>query len=140
VKRLIKGKVAKKHARKVHAKKANAATGMQQTGEIPETRESSKKEGKKRAFDSNESNSIGSSKKAPMAKRAPKKLTLDNAINQTNLFSKSKLNEVEVIYKTLEDGLGICSPYGHEPILKKISAERIYLLPNMRIYRVYIEK
>jgi hypothetical protein len=78
-----------------------------------ETEESSKKKRRKRAIKSDATTSGGSGKKTPKSKRAPKKLTLEEAILQANsLSSKSKPTNVEAMYKTLEEGLRACFPYG----------------------------
>jgi hypothetical protein len=78
-----------------------------------ETEESSKKKGRRKAPESDATTSGASGEKTPKSRKAPKKLTLGEAILQANsLSSKSKPTKVEVMYKTLEEGLGACFPYG----------------------------
>jgi hypothetical protein len=106
-----------------------------------ETEESSKKKGRRKAPESDATTSGASGEKTPKSRKAPKKLTLGEAILQANsLSSKSKPTEVEAMYKTLEEGLGACFPYGQDPILHKISADRIHLTPDTMKYRTFIEK
>ena len=72
-----------------------------------ETKQLSKKKGMKKAAKSDATNSGASSKKAPKAKKAPKELTLGEAIIQENLLSsKSKPADIKTMYKILEEGLG----------------------------------
>ena len=44
------------------------------------------------------------------------------------------------MYKSLEDGLGQCFPYGQDPLPSKIPAGRIHLAPDSLKYRVFVEK
>ena len=44
------------------------------------------------------------------------------------------------MYKSLEEGLGQCFPYGQDPLPCKIPAHRIHLAPDSLKYRVYVEK
>ena len=44
------------------------------------------------------------------------------------------------MYKSLEDGLGQCFPYGQDPLPCKISADKIHLAPDSLKYRVFVEK
>jgi hypothetical protein len=132
----IKGKAAKKPTKRPRAKKANVVVRTQETDELVETEESSKKKGRKRAAESDAINSGASGKKTPKAKEAPKKLTLWEAIIQANaLLSKSKPIDVEAMYKTLEEGLRACFPYWQDPIPYKISVDRIHLAPDTMKYR-----
>ena len=69
------------------------------------------------------------------------KLTLAAAILQANnLTSKTKPSDVEAMYKSLEDGLGQCFPYGQDPLLCKILADKIHLTPDSLKYRIFVEK
>ena len=75
------------------------------------------------------------------AKKPEGKLTLMAAIVQANnLTTKTKLADVEAMYKSLEDGLGQCFLYGQDPLLSKIPADRIHLAPYSLKYRVFVEK
>ena len=44
------------------------------------------------------------------------------------------------MYKSLEDGLGQCFPYGQDPLSSKIPTDRIHLAPDSLKYRVFVEK
>ena len=44
------------------------------------------------------------------------------------------------MYKSLEDGLGQCFPYGQDPLPSKIPADRIHFAPDSLKYRVFVEK
>ena len=44
------------------------------------------------------------------------------------------------MYKSLEEGLGQCFPYGQDPLPSKIPADRIHLAPDSLKYRVFVEK
>jgi hypothetical protein len=141
VNRELKGKTTEKRPKRPRAKKADAAMGTQETDETVETEESSKKKGRRKAPESDATTSGASGEKTPKSRKAPKKLTLAEAILQANsLSSKSKPTEVEAMYKTLEEGLGACFPYGQDPIPHKISADRIHLAPDTMKYRTFIEK
>jgi hypothetical protein len=123
------------------AKKADAAVGTQETDETVETEESSKKKRRRKAPKSDAMTFGALGEKIPKSRKAPKKLTLGEAILQANsLSSKSKPTEVEAMYKTLEEGLRACFPYRQDPIPHKISADRIHLAPDMMKYRTFIEK
>jgi hypothetical protein len=141
VNRELKEKTAEKRPKRPRAKKADAEVGTQETNETVETEESSKKKGRRKAPESDATTSGASGEKTPKSKKAPKKLTLGEAILQANsLSSKSKPTEVEAMYKTLEEGLGAYFPYGQDPILHKISADRIHLALGTMKYRTFIEK
>ena len=100
-----------------------------------EMEESSKKKGRKKAPKLDATTSGTSGKKTPKSKKAPKKLTLGEAILQANSLSlKSKPTEVEVMYKTLEKGLGACFPYGQDSIPHKINVDKIHLIPDTMKY------
>ena len=74
-------------------------------------------------------------------KKPEGKLTLAAAIVQANnLSAKTKPADVEAMYKSLEDGLGQCFPYGQDPLPCKIPADRIHLTPDSLKYRVFVEK
>ena len=60
--------------------------------------------------------------------------------SSNNLTSKTKLSEVEAMYKSLEEGLGKCFPYGQDPLPCKILVERIHLALDFLKYRVFVEK
>ena len=69
------------------------------------------------------------------------KFTLAVAIVQANnLTAKTKPADVEAMYKSLEDSLGQCFPYGQDPLLSKIPADRIHLTPGSLKYRFFVEK
>ena len=55
-------------------------------------------------------------------------------------MAKTKQADVEAMYKSLEDGLGQCFPYGQDPLLSKIPADRIHLAPDSLKYRIFVEK
>ena len=86
-------------------KKSNAATGVQEAGdETTVTGESSRPKRK--------SGSAGGGQ-GSRGKKPEGKLTLAAAIVQVNnLTAKTKPADVEAMYKSLEDGLGQCFPYG----------------------------
>ena len=74
-------------------------------------------------------------------KKPEGKLTLAAAIVQANnLTAKTKQADVEAMYKSLEDGLGQCFPYGQDPLPSKIPTDRIQLAPDSLKYRVFVEK
>ena len=56
------------------------------------------------------------------------------------MTAKKKPADVEAMYKSLEDGLGQCFPYGQDPLPCKISANKIHLAPDSLKYRVFVEK
>ena len=43
------------------------------------------------------------------------------------------------MYKSLEEGLGQCFPYGQDPLPCKIPADQIHLAPDSLKYRVFVE-
>ena len=68
-------------------------------------------------------------------------MTLTVAILQANnLTSKTKPSDVEAMYKSLEDGLGQCFPYGQDPLPCKTSVDKIHLALDSLKYRIFIEK
>jgi hypothetical protein len=80
VNRELKGKTAEKRPKRPRAKKADAAVGTPEIDETVETEESSKKKGRRKAPESDATTSGASSEKTPKSKKAPKKLTLGEAI------------------------------------------------------------
>ena len=83
----------------------------------------------------------GGEREGSRAKNSNGKLSLATAILQANnLISKTKPSKVEAMYKSLEEGLGQCFPYGQDPLPCKIPAHRIHLAPDSLKYRVYVEK
>ena len=124
---------AAKPTKRPRLKKSNAATGVQEAGdEIDVTRESSRPKRKSASAGGGQ----GSRGKKPEGK-----LTLAAAIVQANnLTAKMKPANVEAMYKSLEDGLGQCFPYGQNPLPSKIPAERIHLALDSLKYRVFMEK
>ena len=61
-------------------------------------------------------------------------------LQANNLTSKTKPSDVEAMYKSLEDSLGQCFPYGQDPLPYKIPAEKIHLVPDYLKYRILVEK
>ena len=61
-------------------------------------------------------------------------------LQANNLTSKRKPSDVEAMYKSLEDDLGQCFPYGQDPLPCKIPAEKIHLAPDSLKYRMFVEK
>lgn len=109
----LKEKTAEKPKKRPRANKADAGAGTEENEDTVESEESSKKKGKRKAAGSDAATSGGSGDRTPRSKKAPRKLTLAEAIVQANsLSSKSKPADVEAMYKTLEEGLGGCFPYG----------------------------
>ena len=87
------------------------------------------------------STSGGGEHEASRAKKSDGKLSLAAAILQANnLTSKTKPLEVEAMYKSLEEGLGQCFPYGQDPLPCKIPAKKIHLAPDFFKYHVFVEK
>ena len=111
-------KATAKPTKRPRLKKSDAATGVQEVGnEIAVTEESSRPKRKSRSA----SGGQGSRGKKPEGK-----LTLAAAIVQANnLTAKMKPIDVEAMYKSLEDGLGQCFPYGQDLLPCKIPADRI---------------
>ena len=110
-------------------KKSNAGGGGYEIGdEIAATGESSRPKRK--------STSASGEREASRAKKGDGKLTLAATILQANnLTTKTKPANVEAMYKSLEEGLGQCFPYGQDPLPCKI-----HLAPNSLKYRVFMEK
>ena len=132
--------IIKEHAKAVakptkqpHLKKSDAAIGVQEASdERAITGESSRPKRKSASA----SGGQGSKGKKPKGK-----LTLVAAIVQANnLTAKMKPADVEAMYKSLEDGLRQCFPYGQDPLQCKIPEDRIHLTPDSLKYRVFVEK
>ena len=122
-----------KPTKRLCLKKSDATTGVQEAGdEKAVIGESSRLKRKSRST----SGGQGSRGKKPEGK-----LTLAAVIVQANnLTAKTKPTNVEAMYKSLEDGLGQCFPYGQDPLPCKIPADRIHLAPDSLKYRVFVEK
>ena len=56
------------------------------------------------------------------------------------MTAKTKPADVEAMYKSLEEGLGQCFPYGQDPLPCKIPADKIHLAPDSLKYRMFEEK
>ena len=125
---------AAKPTKKTRGKKSDAAGGGHEIGdETAATGESSRPKRK--------STSARGEREASRTKMGDGKLTLAVAILQANnLTAKMKPADVEAMYKSLEEGLGQCFPYGQEPLLCKIPADKIHLAPDSLKYRVFVEK
>jgi hypothetical protein len=80
VNRELKGKTTEKRPKRPRAKKADTAIGTQKIDETVETEESSKKKGRRKAPESDATTSGASGEKTPKSRKAPKKLTLGEAI------------------------------------------------------------
>ena len=128
-----RAKAAAKPTKQSHVKKSDAVTDVQEASdETAVTGESSRPRRK--------SGSTGGGQSS-RGKKPEGKLTLGAAIVQANnLTAKTKLADVEAIYKSLEDSLGQCFPYGQDPLPSKIPAGRIHLAPDSLKYRVFVEK
>ena len=129
-----RAEAAAKPSKKSRGKKSNAAGGGHEIGdEIAATGESSHPKRKR--------TSASGERKASRAKKGDGKLTLAAAILQANnLTAKTKPADVETMYKSLEEGLGQCFPYGQDPLPCKIPADKIHLAQDSLKYRVFVEK
>ena len=127
-------KAAAKPSKKPRGKKSDAVGGGNEIGdETAATRESSRPKRK--------STSVNGEQEASRAKKGDGKLSLAATILQANnLTAKTKPADVEAMYKSLEEGLGQCFPYGQDPLPCKIPADRIHLTPDSLKYRVFVEK
>ena len=127
-------KAAAKPSKQPRAKKSNAAAGGHEIGdETAVIGESSRPKRK--------STSANGEREASRMKKGDGKLILEAAILQANnLTAKTKLANVEAKYKSLEDRLGQCFPYGQDPLPCKISADKIHLAPDSLKYRIFVEK
>ena len=128
-----RAEAAAKPTKRPRLKKSDAITAVQEAGdETTVTGESSRPRRK--------SGSAGGGQ-GSRGKKPEGKLTLVAAIVQANnLTAKTKPADVEAMYKSLEDGLGQCFPYGQDPLPSKIPAGRIHLAPDSLKYRVFVEK
>ena len=129
-----RAEAAAKPNKRPRSKKSDAvAMGHEVHDEIAITGESSCPKRK--------STSASGERESSKAKKSKGKMTLAAAILQANnLTSKTKPSDVEAMYKSLEDGLKQCFPYGQDPLLYKISANKIHLAPDSLKYRVFVEK
>ena len=125
--------VASKPNKRARTKKSDAAgTTYKIANETAATGESSRPKRK--------SASGGGEQEVSRAKKSDGKLPLAAAILQANnLTSKTKPSEVEAMYKSLEEGLRQCFPYGQDPLSCKIPAERIHLVLDFLKYRTFVE-
>ena len=125
---------ATKPSKKSRGKKSDAAGGGHEIcDETAATGESSRPKRK--------STSASDKREALRAKKGDGKLTLAAAILQANnLTAKTKPTDVEAMYKSLEEGLGQCFPYGQDPLPCKIPADKIHLALDSLKYRVFVEK
>ena len=129
-----RAEVAAKPSKRPRVKKSDAAAEGHEVGdETAVTRESSKPKRK--------STNASGEQEASRAKKAEEKLTLVAAILQANnLTSKTKPFDVEAMYKSLEDGLEQCFPYGQDPLVCKILADKIHLALDSLKYCIFVEK
>ena len=102
--------------KRARTKKSDATGGaLEIADETTATGESSRPKRK--------STSGGGEREASRAKKSDGKLSLATAIlKANNLTFKTKPSEVEAMYKSLEEGLGQCIPYGQDPLPCKIPA------------------
>ena len=128
-----RAEAAAKPTKRPHLKKSDAATVVQEAGDETAVTEESSRPKRKSVSASGGQGSGG--------KKPEGKLTLAAAIVQANnLIAKTKPADVEAMYKSLEDGLGQCFPYGQDPLPCKIPADRIHLAPYSLKYRVFVKK
>ena len=129
-----RAEAAAKPSKRPRTKKRDAAAEGHEIGdETATTGESSHPKRK--------STSASGEREASRAKKGDRKLTLAAAILQANnLIAKTKLADVEAMYKSLEDGLRQCFSDGQDPLPCKISADKVHLAPDSLRYRVFVEK
>ena len=129
-----RAEAAAKPSKKPRRKKSDAAGEGNEIGDkIAAIGESSRPKHK--------STSVSSEREASRVKKGDGKLSLAAAILQANnLNAKTKLADVEAMYKSLVEGLGQCFPYGQDPLPCKIPADRIHFAPDSLKYRVFVEK
>ena len=129
-----RAEAATKPSKRPRAKKSDGGGGGHEIGdETVATRESSCPKRK--------STSANGERDASQAKKGDGKLTLATVIlPANNLTTKTKPADVEAMYKSLEDGLGQCFPYGQDPLPCKISVDKIHLAPDSLKYRIFVEK
>ena len=124
-----RAEAAAKPSKKTRRKKSDTVGGGHEIGdETAATGESSRPKRK--------STSASGEQEASRAKKGDRKLLLAAAILQANnLTAKTKPADVEAMYKSLEEGLRKCFPYGQDPLPCKI-----HLAPDSLKYRVFVEK
>ena len=129
-----RAEVAAKPSIRPCAKKSEAVGGGHEIGdETAAIGESSRPKRK--------SISASGEREASRAKKGDGKLTLVATILQANnLNAKTKPADVEAMYKSLEQELGQCFPYGQDPLPCKIPADKIHLAPDSLKYYVFVEK
>ena len=129
-----RAEAAAKPSKWPRAKKSDATAGGHEIGnKTAATGESSRPKHK--------SISASGEQEASRAKKGDGKLTLAAVILQANnLIAKTKPANVEAMYKSLEDGLGQCFPYGQDPLPCKILAHKIHLAPDSLKYRIFVER
>ena len=129
-----RAEAAAKPSKRPQAKKSDVAAGGHKIGdETTATGESSRPKSK--------STSTSGEREALRVKKGDGKLMPAAAILQANnLTAKTKPADVEAMYKSLEDGLGQCFPYGQDPLPCKISANKIHLALDSLKYCVFVEK
>ena len=122
---------AAKPSKQSRLKKSDSATGVQEAGdETTVIGESS--------WPKKKSTSSSGGREASRDKKLEGKLTLVVAIVQANnLTLKTKPSDGKAMYKSLEDGLGQCFPYGQDPLPCKIFAAKIHLAPDSLKYRIF---
>ena len=115
---------AAKPSKRPRAKKSEAAARGHKIGDkTAATKESSCPKRK--------STSASREREALRTKKGDGKLMHAAAILQANnLIAKTNPADVEAMYKSLEDGLGQCFPYGQDPLPCKILVDKIHLAPN----------
>ena len=129
-----RAEAATKPSKRPRAKKNVVAGGGHEIGdETMTTGESSRPKRK--------STSASGEREASRAKKGDGKLTLAAAILQANnLTAKTKPADVEAMYKSLDEGLGQCFPYGQDPLPCKIPVDKIHLALDSFKYRLFVEK
>ena len=109
---------------------------MQETrDDIAATRKSSKPKNKRK------SSSAGGEREGFRGKKFDGKISLVAAILEANnLTLKTKLADMEAMFKSLKEGLEQCFLYGHDSLPCKINVDKIHLASNSLKYCVFIEK
>ena len=104
-----RAEAAAKPTKRPRVKKSDAVTGVQEAGDDTAVIGESSRPRRKIGSAGGEQGSKG--------KKLEGKLTLAAAIVQANnLTAKTKPVDVEAMYKSLEDRLGQCFPYGQDPL------------------------
>ena len=125
-----RAEAAAKPSKKTCRKKSDAAGGGHEIGN--ETTAIGELSHPKR-----KSTSASGEREASRTKKGDEKLTFAAAILQANnLTTKMKPADVEAMYKSLEEGLGQCFPYGQDPLPCKIPVDKIHLAPDSLKYHV----